>query len=66
MRATIAGVPSIDDACGRQRWARDLAALAERQHGVVELTQFGAFGLGPRGVQHRAAKGHVHRIHRTV
>jgi Protein of unknown function (DUF559)/Transcriptional regulator, AbiEi antitoxin len=59
-------VSSIDDACGRQSCAASVAALAARQHGVVSLAQLEALGLGARGAQHRASRGHLHRIHRGV
>jgi hypothetical protein len=59
-----------DDANGRSRApaALDaaLAALAARQHGVVSLAQLRALGLGSRGVQHRARKGRLHRLHRAA
>ena len=45
---------------------RAVAELAARQHGVVTLAQMAALGLGPRGVQHRAATGRLHRLHRGV
>lgn len=43
-----------------------LAALAERQHGVVSLPQLTAFGLGPSAVRERARSGRLHRVHRGV
>lgn len=43
-----------------------LADLAGRQHGVATVAQMREFGLGPRGVQHRAARGKLHRVHRGV
>ncbi len=43
-----------------------LAALAERQHGVVSARQLAALGLPQRAVSHRAAAGRLHRIHRGV
>ena len=43
-----------------------LARLARRQHGVVSLTQLRALDLTPSGVRSRAARGHLHRIHRGV
>jgi predicted transcriptional regulator of viral defense system len=45
---------------------REIAALAERQHGVVALAQLMALGLGARAVRARVAAGRLHRIHRGV
>jgi very-short-patch-repair endonuclease len=44
----------------------EIAALAERQHGVVALRQLRELGLSARAVSHRAARGRLHRIHRGV
>jgi hypothetical protein len=44
----------------------EIAALAERQHGVVALRQLVELGLSARAVSHRAARGRLHRIHRGV
>ncbi len=44
----------------------EIAALAARQHGVVGLSQLRDLGLSARAVQHRAARGRLHRIHRGV
>jgi very-short-patch-repair endonuclease len=43
-----------------------LAQLAASQHGVVTLDQLRDLGLSARAVQHRAAKGRLHRLYRTV
>jgi hypothetical protein len=43
-----------------------VAALAERQHGVVSTRQLGAIGLPQRAVSHRAAAGRLHRVHQGV
>jgi very-short-patch-repair endonuclease len=43
-----------------------VAALAERQHGVVATRQLAALGLPQRAVSHRAAAGRLHRVHRGV
>jgi predicted transcriptional regulator of viral defense system len=40
--------------------------LAERQHGVVSLSQLNALGLGKAAVAKRAANGRLHRVHRGV
>lgn len=47
---------------------RDVAIgqLAERQHGVVSLTQLKSFGLGTDAVGKRVAAGRLIRIHRGV
>lgn len=57
---------SLSDGMCRLATEALLSALAERQHGVVSLAQLGDLGLGPRGAQHRAAGGRLHRIHRGV
>jgi predicted transcriptional regulator of viral defense system len=60
----------IDDTCGRFRVELpldvEIAAIAVRQHGVVGLSQLRELGLSARAVQHRAARGRFHRIHRGV
>jgi very-short-patch-repair endonuclease len=43
-----------------------IAALAERQHGLVTLSQLQFLGLGRSGVSRRARSGRLHRIHRGV
>jgi very-short-patch-repair endonuclease len=43
-----------------------IAALAERQHGVVSLPQLIEFGLLPGAVRERVRSGRLHRIHRGV
>src|SRR5690349_4728889 len=43
-----------------------LAALAERQHGVVSLAQLRELGWTPEAVPSRVASGKLHRIHRGV
>jgi predicted transcriptional regulator of viral defense system len=44
----------------------EISALAERQHGVVGLSQLCGLGLSASGVRKRAARGRLHRIHRGV
>jgi very-short-patch-repair endonuclease/predicted transcriptional regulator of viral defense system len=44
----------------------EIAALAERQHGVVALHQLQSAGLGRAAVAKRAQAGRLHRIHRGV
>ena len=43
-----------------------MAALAERQHGVVAHGQLLELGLSATGIQRRSAAGRLHRIHRGV
>src|SRR5918995_5573892 len=43
-----------------------IARLAERQHGVVDVCQLTALGLGRAAVARRAAEGRLHRVHRGV
>ena len=45
---------------------RLIAALAERQHGVVAIWQLLELGLGPDAVQYRVSIGRLHRVHRGV
>lgn len=45
---------------------RRLLALAERQHGVLELDQLRELGLSAPGVRRRVARGRLHRVHRGV
>jgi hypothetical protein len=40
--------------------------LAERQHGVVSLTQLQSCGLSPSAVRERVAAGRLTRLHRAV
>jgi predicted transcriptional regulator of viral defense system len=70
MVAAVAGVPHISGRCVRFREEppRDvaLARLAERQHGVVSLTQLKALGLTADAARKRVATGRLHRVHRGV
>lgn len=43
-----------------------IAQLAERQHGLVTLSQLQSLGLGRSGVSRRATSGRLHRVHRGV
>jgi very-short-patch-repair endonuclease len=45
---------------------RDVAALANRQHGVVSRPQLLEIGLGERAIEHRITRGLLHPIHRGV
>jgi very-short-patch-repair endonuclease len=49
-----------------RRVDREIAQLAERQHGVIATRQLAELGLTQRAVSHRAAAGRLHRIHRGV
>jgi very-short-patch-repair endonuclease len=54
---TLCREPAVDAA---------IAALAERQHGVVGLGQLQALGLSASAVRDRVASGRLHRIHYGV
>lgn len=43
-----------------------VAALAARQHGVVARWQLLALGMHPRSIEHRLARGRLHRVHAGV
>jgi very-short-patch-repair endonuclease len=43
-----------------------LWALARRQHGVVSWAQLLGLGFTAKAIEHRIAKGRLHRIHRGV
>jgi very-short-patch-repair endonuclease len=43
-----------------------VAALAERQHGVVAMSQLRALGFGRGGIEHRLRERRLLRIHRGV
>ena len=45
---------------------REIAKLAERQHGVVALWQLIALGFEPDAVEARVRRGRLHRLHRGV
>lgn len=49
--------PSLDAA---------IAELAERQYGVVSVSQLGELGLSPSGVRKRVGRARLHRVHRGV
>ncbi len=48
------------------RRERELARLAERQHGVLSRSQLVAAGLGPRTIRRRVEAGRLHLLHRGV
>jgi predicted transcriptional regulator of viral defense system len=66
MRAEYA----FDAVIGGERRTRPadalIAALADRQHGVVARRQLGALGLGARAIDHRLQCGRLHVVHRGV
>jgi len=43
-----------------------LAKLASRQHGVVAYWQLLRVGFSDGAIEHRLAKGFLHRLHRGV
>lgn len=43
-----------------------IAEIAGKQHGVVTIDQLHRCGLGRRAIEHRAAGGLLHRVHRGV
>src|SRR3954469_5452973 len=66
MRAEYA----IDPVIGGERRTRPadalIAALADRQHGVVARRQLVALGLSARAIEHRLERGRLHLLHRGV
>src|SRR5215208_964288 len=44
----------------------EIAALAQRQHGVIGLRQLRDIGLSASAVRSRVARGRLHRLHRAV
>jgi predicted transcriptional regulator of viral defense system len=51
----------------RQPWVdAAISALGTDQHTVFGLDQLAELGLSARAVQHRAARGRLHRLHRAV
>src|SRR3954447_18775096 len=48
------------------RRGRELAALADRQHGVVSSAQLAALGLSKHAVGRLSARGSLQRLHRGV
>ena len=43
-----------------------IAALAERQHGVLSMSQLREMGFGRGAIERRIANGRLHRLHRGV
>jgi predicted transcriptional regulator of viral defense system len=60
-RETGAGVPQF-----AQPLDARIAELADRQHGVVSLTQLRALGLSASAARKRVGAGRLHRIHQGV
>ena len=51
---------------GKSQTDREIAALADRQHGVVAIWQLLRLGLGRDAIQYRVSVGRLHRIHHGV
>lgn len=51
---------------GRELRERELATLAQRQHGVIARRQLTALGIGDGAIKSRLQLGQLHRIHRGV
>jgi very-short-patch-repair endonuclease len=49
-----------------RRWDLDIAALANRQHGLVTLAQLEGLGMDRRTAAARVRSGRLHRIHHGV
>ncbi len=62
------GIEETGEYRGKPRSHPDkrIAALADRQHGVVATWQLRAIGLGPDAIWYRVQAGRLHRIHRGV
>jgi very-short-patch-repair endonuclease len=60
--------PTVNSSPRKQprRIDAELALIAERQHGVISLTQLVDAGLDSRTVRNRAASGRLHRLHLGV
>lgn len=50
----------------RQKWGGEAWQLAAKQHGVVARGQLLQLGLSAQAIQHRLAKGRLHRVSRGV
>jgi hypothetical protein len=50
----------------QSRVDREVADLAASQHGVVSRSQLAALGLSEAAIDHRLARGSLHRLHRGV
>src|SRR4051794_7928508 len=61
---------TFDPVIGGERHTRPadvlIAALADRQHGVVARRQLVALGLSARAIDHRLKHGRLHLLHRGV
>src|SRR3954447_22306075 len=49
-----------------RRWDLDIAAIANRQHGLVALRQLEELGMDRRTVAARVRAGRLHRLYRGV
>jgi hypothetical protein len=57
------------DIGAERRWCRidgKIAALAERQHGIVARAQLAVLGIGRRAIGHRLESGRLHILYRGV
>jgi predicted transcriptional regulator of viral defense system len=50
----------------KNRWGREIARIAERQHGVITTAQLAAIGLSSAAISRLVRAGHLHRIYRGV
>src|SRR3954470_16738117 len=66
----MSGTADISDAMRREcRWRGAdwaIAALADRQSGIVTRPQLEALGIHPRSIDRRIAAGRLHRLHAGV
>lgn len=64
------GVWPRTDVCGpngaKPPLEEAIAELAEHRHNVVTADQLETLGLGSRGIRHRAARGRLHTLYRSV
>jgi predicted transcriptional regulator of viral defense system len=49
-----------------RKWDLDIAAIANRQHGLVTLAQLDELGMDRRTAAARVKSGRLHRVHRGV
>jgi hypothetical protein len=59
-------LPDMPAEFGPAPFDRSVAALAERQHGVISRAQLRALGLRDTAISERAASGRLHRVHHGV
>lgn len=66
MRSKTQAQPRRDARVERELRERELATLAQRQHGVVARRQLTALGIGDGAIKARLRLGQLHGIHRGV